>query len=170
MREIVSSRAESSRTEANRQKPGPLGRTGTQSFRSPRPPYHPGPGCKNSLPAVHPYLRPGLGKPQTQPRTSLHMAVLNSNPALKRVTHNRLPDKTVAPSREHIIERLGAVTQELEKYFPPKKPSVEKSKYGTLKIEQPTLKPEFERTETESNETEVSHLSTKHLMPVSRHD
>lgn len=153
VRKIVSNRAETKLAQVIRPKPGPLGGTRTQSFSSPSP-YQPSPGCKRSFPAVHPYLRPGLGRSQTQPRTSFHMAVLNCNPALKSVTHNQLPNNTVAPSKEHIIERLGAVTRELGKYFPPKKPSVKKSKSGTPKIVQPTLKPEIETTETETNETE----------------
>lgn len=171
VRKIVSNRAGTKLAQVIRPKPGPLGGTRTQSFSSPSP-YQPSPGCKRSLPAVHPYLiRPGLGKPQTQPRTSFHMAVLNCNPALKSVTHNQLPNNTVAPSKEHIIERLGAVTRELGKYFPPKKPSVKKSKSGTPKIVQPTLKPEIETTETETNETEVSNFpSPFNLLSISRHD
>jgi hypothetical protein len=95
------------------------------------------------------------------------MAVLNCNPALKSVTHNQLPNNTVAPSKE----RLGAVTSELGKYFPPKKPSVKKAKSGTPKIVQPTLKPEIETTGTETNETEVSNFpSPFNLLSISRHD
>ncbi|KAG0563604.1 hypothetical protein KC19_8G044700 [Ceratodon purpureus] len=133
-----------------RPKPGPGNGTQTRLLRPP-PPYPPGPGCKRSLPAVHPYLRPGLGNPQAQPPTSFHMAVLNSNPAS---SHNQPPNNIIPPSKEHIIERLGAVTRELGKYFPPQKPSVEKAISDTVKIVQPILKPEIETTETETNETE----------------
>lgn len=124
-----------------------------QPFHSPAP-YIPGPCCNSAL---HPYLRRGIGnQPQTQPqpRTSFHMAVLSSNPAAS--SKNQMFNNSVImpPSKEHIIERLSAVTRELGKYFPMEiKSSVsEKVKSGNL---QPSL-PEFETTETETIETEVS--------------
>jgi len=81
------------------------------------------------------------------------MAILSSNPDLKSVTRNRIPNQTVTPSKEHIIARLRAVTHELGKYFPAEKP---KLKCGTSSgSAQPTI-PDIETTETETNETEVS--------------
>lgn len=150
VRKIVSNRAE---------KLGPLPETRVQPFHSP-PPYKPGPCCKRPL---HPYLRRGIGIPQPPPQprtTSFHLAVLSSNPDLKKpVTRNRMnPHHTVTdlpPSKEHIMERLSAVTRELGKYFPTEfQPNVNSG----IHTVQPTL-PDIETTETEIG-TEVSDFSS----------
>lgn len=142
------------KTQVVQPKLSPLRCTRTQSFHSP-PPHKPGPGCKRSLPAVHPYLRPGLGnaleKPQIQPRTSLHAAVYNSNPELKTL-RNEIPKHIKPLNKEDVAQRQVALHRELGKYFPPEKPTPMKAKSSTVKNVQST-KPESETTESEANET-----------------
>ncbi|XP_073385856.1 uncharacterized protein [Physcomitrium patens] len=123
VRSIVSKWKETEQNQDIQSKPcGLLRITPAQSFHT-QPPYKPGLCC---APAFHPYLWLGQENPQHQPSTSLHMAVLNSNPDLKDVPHNQPLNNPILSPKEHTLQRLATITQELGKYFPIEKPTVKK--------------------------------------------
>lgn len=155
VRSIVSKWKETEQNQDIQSKPcGLLRITPAQSFHT-QPPYKPGLCC---APAFHPYLWLGQENPQHQPSTSLHMAVLNSNPDLKDVPHNQPLNNPILSPKEHTLQRLATITQELGKYFPIEKPTVKK-------VESYIEENEPSSMWSATVEAEVSglHLSTQYL-------